>query len=541
MEEIDLKDFLSYLKKFIIAIVVVALIAVGGTYFYDTKIKTPMYTTYTKVLLIKNQEDDSATSANLNDISANQKLAATYSQIVNSRPVLQQVIDELNLDYSVEKLAKNISVTNITDTQILKISVTDSDPQRAANIANSATKFFTKKIEELTHFDNVRPYEDAQVNSTPSNNTLTRDIIIAGLIAVFGVIAIAFVIYYFDDTVKYTEDLERRIGMPVVGKIIKSDVGTSRRGRKPDELIVQRYPKSAVTESIKSLRTNLQFTSVDKGLHTVLITSSLASEGKSFVSSNLAISFAQSGKRTLIIDCDLRKGRLHHIFHTPNIQGLSHLLVDKVVNFSQYIQRTSIDNLYIITRGTYPPNPSELLGSEKNKDLINVLKNHFDIIIFDGAPCNGVTDSIVMSTLVDEVLIVTKDGSTSKTALDTTRDMLEKVNAPIAGIVMNAVDKKVAKYYGYYGSYGANKHAEHEQNTEQIGIELECRPAARPAAATPKAAPAPARRAAAVASSADTDADLSHSEMMTPTASRVPGRRTANAKAAVANRNHTRK
>ena len=107
MEEIDLKDFLAYLKKFVIAIVVVALIAVGGTYFYDTKVKTPMYSTYTKILLVKNQEEETSSSATLNDISVNQKLAATYSEFVKSRLVLQQVIDELHLDYTVEKLAKN--------------------------------------------------------------------------------------------------------------------------------------------------------------------------------------------------------------------------------------------------------------------------------------------------------------------------------------------------------------------------------------------------------------------------------------------------
>ncbi|MBR0134327.1 polysaccharide biosynthesis tyrosine autokinase [Candidatus Saccharibacteria bacterium] len=466
MEEIDLKDFLSYLKKFVIVIIVVAIVAVAGTYFYDTTIKTPMYTTYTKILLVKNQDEDTNTSVNINDINANQKLAATYSEFVKSRLVLQQVIDELRLDYSVEQLAKNVSVTNITDTQILKISVTDANPERARDIADSTTKVFAKEIENITHFDNVRPYEAAQVNNTPSNNTLSRDLIIAALVGIFGVLAIVFIIYYFDDTVKYSEDLERKIGIPVIGKIIRSDVST-RRGRKPDELIVQRYPKSAVTESIKSLRTNLQFTNVDKGLHTILMTSSLASEGKSFVSSNLAISFAQSGRRTLIVDCDLRKGRLHHVFHLPNIQGLSHLLVDKAANFGRYIQKTSIDNLYIITRGTYPPNPSELLGSDKNRELINVLRQHFDIIIFDGAPCNGVTDSIVMSTLVDEVLIVTKNASTPRSALDTTRDMLAKVNAPIAGVVMNSVDKKVAKYYSYYGAKGART----ESNDEQIGLE----------------------------------------------------------------------
>ena len=467
MEEIDLKDFLTYLKKYIIAIILVAIIAVAGTYIYDTNIKTPLYTTYTKILLIKNQEEEQNANATLNDINVNQKLAATYSEFVKSRLVLSQVIDNLGLDYTVEKLAKNISVTNVTDTQVLKISVTDADPARARDIADNVTAVFAREITDITGLDNVRPYESAQLNETPSNNTLTRDLIIAALIGIFGVLAIAFVIYYFDDSVKYSEDLENRIGLPVIGKIIRSDVGGARRGRKPDELIAQRYPKSAVTESIKSLRTNLQFTSVDKGLHTILMTSSVASEGKSFVAANLAISFAQSGKRTLIVDCDLRKGRLHHLFHAPNMKGLSHLLVDRINNFPDYIQKTSIDKLCIITRGAYPPNPSELLGSDKNRDLINQLKQHFDIIIFDGAPCNGVTDSIVMSTLVDEVLIVTKNGSTPKATLEATKDMLQKVNAPIAGVVMNSVDKKVAKYYGYYGSYGA------QSAREASGKELE--------------------------------------------------------------------
>jgi capsular exopolysaccharide synthesis family protein len=535
MEEIDLKDFLSYLKKFVIAMVVVAIIAVAGTYVYDTQIKTPLYTTYTKILLVKNQEDDAVNAATtLNDISVNQKLAATYSEFVKSRLVLQQVIDELHLDYSVEKLAKNVSVTNVTDTQVLKVSVTDPNPERARDIADTTTAVFAREITKLTGLDNVRPYEDAQVNNTPSNNTLTRDLIIAGLIAIFGVLAIAFIIYYFDDTVKYNEDLERKIGLPVIGKIIRSDVST-RRGRKPDELIVQRYPKSAVTESIKSLRTNLQFTSVDKGLHTILMTSSLASEGKSFVSANLAISFAQSGRRTLIVDCDLRKGRLHHIFHSPNIQGLSHLLVDKAVNFNHYIQKTSIDNLYIITRGTYPPNPSELLGSDKNKELINVLKQHFDIIIFDGAPCNGVTDSIIMSTLVDEVLIVTKNAATPRSTLDATRDMLAKVNAPIAGVVMNEVDKKVAKYYSYYGAKGSRT----EINDEQIGIERQ-RQMTRPI--EEKETP-PARRSAATP--VDTEADLSHGEIMTSApasaSSRIATRRPASSKTSAARTKTARK
>ena len=455
MEEIDLKDFLSYLRKFIPAMIVVVAIAIIGAYFYDTQAKTPMYTTYTKILLTQNNEDQNS-STTLNDISVNQKLASTYSEIVKSRLVLQQVIDRLWLDYNVDQLSKNITVTNVDDTQVLKISVTDSDPERAQLIANTTTEIFAREITNITGLDNVKPYESAEAPSAPSNNTLTRDVIIAAIIGIFGVLAIAFIIFYFDDTVKYSEDLEKKVGLPIVGKILKSDV--KQKKNQVSELYVDKYPKSGVSESIKSLRTNLQFSSVDEDIKTLLITSSIPGEGKSFVATNLAISFAQNGDRVLIIDSDMRKGRLHRIFKVPNVLGYSNLMTDKITNINRYVQKTSIQNLKIVTRGAYPPNPSELLSSNKNKKLIEKFREFYDIIIFDGAPCNGITDSVVLSTLIDKVLIVTKDGKTPKAVLNSTRDALQKVNAPIAGIVMNNVEKKATKYYGYYSDDVRHKH-----------------------------------------------------------------------------------
>ena len=453
MEEIDLKDFLGYLKKYVATMAITAILAVGGTYIYDTQIKTPMYSTYTKVLLAQENKETNS-SATLNDVNVNQKLAATYSEFVKSRLVLQQVIDDLHLDYKADELAKHITVTNIEDTQVLKITVTDASAEDAQKIADKTTAVFAKEITELTGIDNVKPYEVAQLPENPSNNTLKRDLVIAAIIAIFGVLAVAFVIFYFDDTVKYSEDLEKKIGLPIAGKIIKSDIKANQKRRNiTDELMTDKYPKAAVSESIKALRTNLQFSSVDNGFKTVLITSSLASEGKSFVSSNLAVSFAQNNKKVLIVDCDLRKGRLHKIFQVPNTLGLSHLLTDDISKFSKYIQRTSIQGLSIMTRGAYPPNPSELLSSKKNRSLIDKLRSKFDIIIFDGAPCNGVTDSVIMSTLVDEVLIVTKDANTPKSTLESTKEALQKVGAPIAGVVLNGVSKKTASYYSYYGAH----------------------------------------------------------------------------------------
>jgi capsular exopolysaccharide synthesis family protein len=448
MEEIDIKDFLGYLKKYLVPMIVVALIATGGSIFYNLAIKTPMYKTSTTVVLAQQTSDKTTSSVTLNDISINQKLVATYTEIVKSKLVLEQVIEDLKLDTTAEKLAKHVTVTAIEDTEILKITVEDGNRIAAAQIANKIAEVFTKEIVNIYQLNNVSVIDVAQVNDKQSNNTTVRDAAIAMLLSVFGVSAIAFIIYYFDDSIKYSEDLEKKIGLPIAGKIIKSEIEKKTIG---DELLVDKYPKSIVSESIKSLRTNLQFSNVDKGFKTILVTSANAEEGKSFVSSNLAISFAQANKKVLLIDCDLRKGRLHKLFNLPNLNGFSTLLTDELENYKKYIKKTHIKNLSIIPRGVYPPNPSELLGSQKCKDLIVALKGKYDIIIFDGAPCNGVTDSVIMSTNVDETLIVARDARTPKKTLDVTKDSLQKVNAHITGIVLNGVNRKIAKYYSYYG------------------------------------------------------------------------------------------
>ncbi len=446
MEEIDIKDFLSYLKKFLIPMAVIALLAVGATTFYNVVIKKPMYKTSTTVVLA--QKEESSKSTTLNDINVNQKLVTTYSEIVKSKLVLEQVIDELGLENtSVDQLSKHVTVTAVEDTEILRITVEDGNKELAPEVANKIAEVFTKEIKNIYQLNNVSSLDKAQEPSSPSNNTTVRDALIALLIAVFGVTAIAFIVFYFDDTVKYNDELENKIGLPIAGKIINGE--SERKG--DDELIVDLYPKSIVSESIKALRTNLQFSNIDDGFKTILITSANASEGKSFIAANLAVSFAQANKKVLLIDCDLRKGRLHKIFNIANLNGLSNLLTDDIENAKKYIRRTRVKNLSVIPRGVYPPNPSELLSSNKNKELIKSLKEKFDIIIFDGAPCNGVTDPVIMSTLVDETIVVVKDGKTTKSTLDTTRDSLQKVNAHITGIVLNGVNRKVAKYYSYYG------------------------------------------------------------------------------------------
>ncbi len=218
-----------------------------------------------------------------------------------------------------------------------------------------------------------------------------------------------------------------------------------------DEIIVDKNPKSSVAEAIRIIRTNLEFSGVDKKVRSVLITSSVPSEGKSFISTNLATAFAQNGSKVLLMDCDMRKGRLHKIFGIENDKGLSNLLLENVeVRFNSYIRRTRIENLYLLPKGVVPPNPSELLNSPKTKVLLRTLADKFDYIILDGTPVNGLTDSLILTKYVDKTVIVASLNKTKTSELEFTKKSLISVGASIAGVIVNRTQDIHGSYYGNY-------------------------------------------------------------------------------------------
>ena len=451
MEEINIKDYFSYLKHYIFAFIAAIIIAVSGVIIYDLAIKKPVYTAKTSVV-IANSEDNKSAATTLNDVNVSQKLTTTYSEIAKSDLVLSEVISNLGISMDVKTLSKNVTVKPVDNTSILSISVKDLDPAQAARITNRIAVVFADKVMEIFKLENVSQLSIAEKPTAPSNNTTVRDAILAVAIAILLVAGFAFLRFYLDDTVKHGDDIEKAFGLVKAGRVTKVDVKKDDKGA--SELIVKDAPKSIVSENIKSLRTNLQFTAVDKNLRTILVTSTNAGEGKSFISSNLAVSFAQADKRVLLVDCDLRKGRIHRLFKIANKEGLSNLLTGELRDAYDYIRKTNINNLDIITCGTYPPNPSELLSSRKNKKLIENLRGKYDIIIFDGAPVGGLADSVILSSLMDETIIVTRDGATSKSDLMATKEALDKVGAKIAGVVFNAVNRKSSKYYNNYYYYG---------------------------------------------------------------------------------------
>ncbi len=227
-----------------------------------------------------------------------------------------------------------------------------------------------------------------------------------------------------------------------------------------NELIVHEDPKSSISEMFRTLRTNLQFINNKQKLQSVLLTSTLPQEGKSFVSANLAVAFAQVGKKVILVDADMRKGRQYTIFDILPKPGLSNYLVDSneetPVKLEDYIQKTSVEGLFVITAGSIPPNPSELLVSDAMLNLLEKLKDMCDILIIDGPPTQLVTDSLILTRMVDSTVIVTVSKVTKKSNLHKMIDSIENVGGKIAGIVVNKIPVSAKQYKkGYY--YGQEK------------------------------------------------------------------------------------
>lgn len=223
------------------------------------------------------------------------------------------------------------------------------------------------------------------------------------------------------------------------------------------ELIVQRTPKSPIAEVFRTLRTNIQFMNSKKSLKTLLVTSTMPGEGKSWVTANLAITFAQAGKKVVIIDADMRKGRQHVMFGIENKMGLSNFLsgLDELgrnenLDILKYVKATEVQNLYLIPAGNVPPNPSELLASETTINMIEKLKEIFDFVIFDGTPSLLVTDALILSRLVDSTVIVTEHNTTKKENLAKVKKDIENVGGKIAGVILNKVPINAKKYMSTY-------------------------------------------------------------------------------------------
>lgn len=217
------------------------------------------------------------------------------------------------------------------------------------------------------------------------------------------------------------------------------------------ELIVNIRPKSNISENIRTIRTNLQFSTASSKMQTILLSSAISGEGKSFIAANLATAFAQTDKKVLLIDADLRRGRVHEIFKMKATKGLSNLLLEQDINeLKHYVMKSNVKNLYLILRGTIPPNPSELLNSDKMEKLFHSLEKIFDYIIIDGVPTIGLPDALILSKYADAIMLVCSIKHTPMTALINAKQAFERIGVPVTGVVVNKVPNIKSNYYTAY-------------------------------------------------------------------------------------------
>lgn len=298
----------------------------------------------------------------------------------------------------------------------------------------------TQDIQTVT----VWVVEKAETPKSPSKPKKSLNILYGLICGLMGGIGMAFFVEYLDNTVKSPEDIEVKLGAPVLGivTLLKS------RDKNMEEIVLKE-PQSAFAESYKVIRTAILLSSAVRPPKNILITSIVPGEGKTVTAVNLAMTIAQVEHSVLLIDSDLRKPRIHKIFGLNNSKGLSTYLAG--ASDIDVISLESVKNLNIITSGPIPPNPSELLGSSKMFDLIKVLSEKFDIIIWDSAPLLSVTDSLILSKILDGTIIVARAGETTYESIGRGLKSLSDIESHFLGIIINALDVKKSDYY--YHSY----------------------------------------------------------------------------------------
>lgn len=437
MEENQLREYINIIWRRLWIIFLTTVLLVVGSGILSYFILEPEYETFTTFMLSKpNMRMGSNEAIGYNDIILNQKLVFTYGEIAKSRLVSSKVINNLGLNITPEELRKKVKVSLIEDTEIIKISVNHTVPELAAKIANETSKVFEENIVNMLKVENIQVIDKAEVPIKAVSPKPELNMLIAGILGIMTGMFLVFLLEFLDNTIKTPLDVEKHIGSTVIGMIPKS--------------LEDRNPKSYVSEAYRTLRTNIQFISIDKNIQTLVVTSSVPGEGKSTVAANLAITMAQLDKKVLLIDADLRKPKIHKIFNKFNFSGLTTVLAEEH-DYKAYVEVTDISNLEILTSGPIPPNPAELLGSNRMKDFLEKVKEDYDIILLDSPPVGIVTDAAILSTKCHGVLIVCAAGKVIIKAAVNTKKTLEKVNANIIGVVMNKILIKEKRYY--YQSY----------------------------------------------------------------------------------------
>ncbi|MBI4199366.1 MAG: polysaccharide biosynthesis tyrosine autokinase [Chloroflexi bacterium] len=451
---------------------VVALGLLAGilTAYFISRSMTPMYKATVKVLA---QGGQSLGPPAASDILTSQQLATSYQDLIKTRSNLDKILERLSLPYGPSSLAGKISVS--TPRSIISISVMDPSPEQAATIANTTAEVFIedfrdRQFTQIARFqaslsqyqiantsdilaaqaatlNTLSVLEDAVPPSSPPGPGTRRNILLGAVLGLVVAGMAVFLLEYLDDSVKTPEGLKGLTGIAALGSVFRYRAAN---GQGP-VLLQEGHRSRAVEESYKFLRANLDFVALGtQGVKTFQVTSSLPSEGKTTTAANLAITLAREGKSVILVDTDLRKPALHHLFSLPDQRGVSHVLLGKAT-LDEALARTPVEGLKVLPCGPLPPDPLRVLRSPEAKQLIEALKQRADVVLFDSPPLLAVADALVLASQMDAVLLVVDAHRTRREVVKRAAESLAQANPPVVTAVLNKV--LPARTHGYYHYY----------------------------------------------------------------------------------------
>ena len=431
-----LHDVLRALRKHWWIVLVVTVLCTATTTGLALR-ATPIYEG--TVTFFARTPPSAETSALAGDQFGQQRVN-TYVKLLGSQRLAERVHSMTGVDVSVPDLMKEIDGTADLNTVLLTATVHDSSRERVGTIVTSlATEFpaLVKEIETQDAADSQAPV-DLEVVSGPLVKPYPVSPVkklwvgVGLLLGLFLGAALALLRALSDRTVRTEETLRRVTQEPILGRLPVEEA--AKRGR----VLIQNDESFARPEAFRQLRTNLQFVDIDKPVSVLVVTSAMAGEGKSSTAANLAVSFAEAGKRVLLVEADLRRPALAEVFGLEGAVGLTNVLVGQVA-LQEVVQPWGREGLHFLASGPVPPNPSELLGSQHMVDLIAEARRHYDLVIIDTAPLLPVTDGAIASARADGVLLVVRYGKTRNAEVERAVDLLRAVDARVLGTVLNRI------------------------------------------------------------------------------------------------------